>query len=195
MLDDDIKQQLTAYLERVKEPFEMVASLDDGDKSKELRELLEEVAAARPDKITLRTDGSDARKPSFTLQRQGTDTSLRFAAIPMGHEFTSLILALLWTGGHPPKVEADVLEQIKALDVDLDFEVYMSLSCHNCPDVVQALSLMSIYNPRIKTTIIDGGLFQNEIEEREIMGVPTVFLNGEFFANGRMSVEEIIHYV
>ena len=195
MLDDDIKQQLTAYLERVKEPFEMVASLDDGDKSTELRELLEEIAAARPDKITLRTDGSDARKPSFTLQRQGTDTSLRFAAIPMGHEFTSLILALLWTGGHPPKVEADVLEQIKALDVDLDFEVYMSLSCHNCPDVVQALSLMSIYNPRIKTTIIDGGLFQNEIEEREIMGVPTVFLNGEFFANGRMSVEEIIQKV
>ena len=195
MLDDDIKQQLTAYLERVKEPFEMVASLDDGDKSKELRELLEEIQAARPDKITLRTDGNDARKPSFTLQRQGTDTSLRFAAIPMGHEFTSLILALLWTGGHPPKVEADVLEQIKALDVDLDFEVYMSLSCHNCPDVVQALSLMSIYNPRIKTTIIDGGLFQNEIEEREIMGVPTVFLNGAFFANGRMSVEEIIQKV
>ena len=195
MLDDDIKQQLTAYLERVKEPFEMVASLDDGDKSKELRELLEEIQAARPDKITLRTDGNDARKPSFTLQRQGTDTSLRFAAIPMGHEFTSLILALLWTGGHPPKVDADVLEQIKALDVDLDFEVYMSLSCHNCPDVVQALSLMSIYNPRIKTTIIDGGLFQNEIEEREIMGVPTVFLNGAFFANGRMSVEEIIQKV
>ncbi|MDO5692169.1 MAG: alkyl hydroperoxide reductase subunit F [Pseudomonadota bacterium] len=195
MLDDDIKQQLTAYLERVKEPFEMVASLDDGDKSTELRELLEEVAAARPDKITLRTDGSDARKPSFTLAAKGANTSLRFAAIPMGHEFTSLILALLWTGGHPPKVEADVLEQIKALDVDLDFEVYMSLSCHNCPDVVQALSLMSIYNPRIKTTVIDGGLFQKEIEEREIMGVPTVFLNGAFFANGRMSVEEIIQKV
>ena len=195
MLDEDIKQQLTAYLERVKEPFEMVASLDNGDASKELRELLDEITAARPDKITLRADGNDARKPSFTLQRQGAGTSLRFAAIPMGHEFTSLILALLWTGGHPPKVEADVLEQIKALDVDLDFEVYMSLSCHNCPDVVQALSLMSIYNPRIKTTIIDGGLFQKEIEEREIMGVPTVYLNGEFFANGRLSVEEILQKV
>ncbi len=195
MLDDDIKQQLTAYLERVKQPFEMVASLDDGDQSKELRELLEEVVAARPDMISLRTDGGDARKPSFTLAAKGTDTSLRFAAIPMGHEFTSLILALLWTGGHPPKVEADVLEQIQALDADLDFEVYMSLSCHNCPDVVQALSLMSIVNPRIKTTVIDGGLFQDEIEQREIMGVPTVYLNGEYFANGRMSLEEILQKV
>ena len=195
MLDDDIKQQLNAYLERVKEPFEMVASLDDGDKSTELRELLQEIAAARPDMITLRTDGSDARKPSFTLARPGSGTQLNFAAIPMGHEFTSLILALLWTGGHPPKVEADTLEQIKALDADLDFQIYISLSCHNCPDVVQALSLMSIYNPRVKTTIIDGGLFQKEIEEREIMGVPTVFLNGQFFSNGRMSVEEILQKV
>ena len=118
MLDDDIKQQLTAYLERVKEPFEMVASLDDGDKSKELKELLEEIAGMS-DKITLNTDGSDARKPSFTLARPGSGTQLRFAAIPGGHEFTSLILALLWTGGHPPKVEADVLEQIKALGARL----------------------------------------------------------------------------
>ena len=195
MLDNDIKQQLTAYLERVKEPFEMVASLDDSDKSKELRELLETIASIRSDKITLKTDGNDARKPSFTLARPGSGTQLRFAAIPMGHEFTSLVLALLWTGGHPPKVEADTIEQIKALDADLDFEVYMSLSCHNCPDVVQALSLMSIYNPRIKTTIIDGGLFQNEIEEREIMGVPTVFLNGQMFGNGRMNVEEILQKV
>ena len=192
MLDDDIKQQLSAYLERVKEPFELVASLDDGDKSKELRELLEEVAAARPDKITLRTDGNDARKPSFTIARPGSGTQLRFAAIPGGHEFTSLILALLWTGGHPPKVEADVLEQIKTLDADLDFEVYMSLSCHNCPDVVQALSLMAIYNPRIKTTVIEGGAFQEEVTRREVMAVPMVFLNGEVFGSGRMLLEEIV---
>jgi alkyl hydroperoxide reductase subunit F len=195
MLDDDIKQQLAAYLERVKEPFEMVASLDDSDSARDMRELLELIASLRSDMITLRTDGSDARKPSFTLQRRGTASQLRFAAIPMGHEFTSLVLALLWTGGHPPKVEADTLAQIQALDADLDFEVYMSLSCHNCPDVVQALSLMAVHNPRVKTTIIDGGLFQNEIEAREIMGVPTVFLNGQFFANGRMSVEEILQKV
>jgi alkyl hydroperoxide reductase subunit F len=195
MLDDDIKQQLSAYLERVKEPFEMVASLDDSDNAREMRELLELIASLRSDVITLRTDGNDARKPSFTLQRKGADTQLRFAAIPMGHEFTSLILALLWTGGHPPKIEESTLEQVDALDADLNFEIYMSLSCHNCPDVVQALSLMAIRNPRVRTTVIDGGMYQKEIEEREIMGVPTVFLNGKFFANGRMSLEEIVQKV
>ena len=194
MLDTDLKQQLAAYLERVTLPFEMVASLDDRDSSKELRELLEQIAGMS-DKITLKTDGNDARKPSFTLQRTGTPTQLRFAAIPLGHEFTSLVLALLWTGGHPPKVEADVLDQIRNLDADLDFEIYMSLSCHNCPDVVQALSLMAIHNPRVKVTVIDGGLYQNEIEAREIMGVPTVFLNGQYFANGRLTVEEILQKV
>ncbi len=195
MLDQDIKQQLTAYLERVQQPFEMVATLGTDAKSDELRELLEEVASIRADKISLRTDGSDARVPSFTLARPGSGTQLTFAAIPMGHEFTSLILALLWTGGHPPKVEADVLEQIKALDVDLDFEVYMSLSCHNCPDVVQALSLISIYNPRIKTTIIDGGMFQKEIEAREIMGVPAIYQGGQMFHSGRITLEEILQKI
>jgi len=195
MLDKDIRQQLAAYLERVQQPFEMVATLGTDAKSDELRELLEEVASIRPDKISLRTDGSDARVPSFTLARPGSGTQLTFAAIPMGHEFTSLILALLWTGGHPPKVEADVLEQIKALDVDLDFEVYMSLSCHNCPDVVQALSLISIYNPRIKTTIIDGGMFQKEIEAREIMGVPAIYQGGQMFHSGRITLEEILQKI
>ncbi len=195
MLDQDIKQQLAAYLERVQQPFEMVATLGTDAKSAELRELLEEVASIRPDKISLRTDGSDARVPSFTLARPGSGTQLTFAAIPMGHEFTSLILALLWTGGHPPKVEADVLEQIKALDVDLDFEVYMSLSCHNCPDVVQALSLISIYNPRIKTAIIDGGMFQKEIEAREIMGVPAIYQGGQMFHSGRITLEEILQKI
>jgi alkyl hydroperoxide reductase subunit F len=126
------------------------------------------------------------------VQRVGVDTSLRFAGLPLGHEFTSLVLALLWTGGHPPKVEPDVLEQIKALDGDFNFEVYMSLTCHNCPDVVQALSLMAIFNPQVKTTVIEGGAFQDEVKAREIMAVPMVFLNGQVFGSGRMSVEEIV---
>ncbi|MDR0479564.1 MAG: alkyl hydroperoxide reductase subunit F [Burkholderiaceae bacterium] len=195
MLDSDIKQQLAAYLERVTQPFEIVATLDDGDKSRELRELLGEIAAMRPGLIALRTDGQDARTPSFTLGRAAEAARLRFAAIPLGHEFTSLVLALLWMGGHPPKEAPELLAQIKALDIDLDFEVYMSLSCHNCPDVVQALALMAILNPRVKVTVIDGDLFQPEIDAREIMGVPTVFLNGQFFANGRMGLEDILHKV
>lgn len=191
MLDANLTAQLKAYLERVREPFEMVASLDDSQNARDMRELLEEITQLSP-QITLRTDGQDARRPSFALNRVGANMSLRFAAIPLGHEFTSLVLALLWVGGHPPKAEPEVIEQIKALDGDYTFEVYMSLTCHNCPDVVQALSLMAVLNPKVKVTIVDGGLFQQEVDERQIMAVPAVFLNGEMFASGRMTVEEIV---
>ena len=192
MLDDQLKTQLAAYLERVQQPFELVASLDDSETARDMRELLTTIQSLRSDKITLRTDGNDARKPSFTLQRVGSTNSLRFAGLPLGHEFTSLVLALLWTGGHPPKVEQDVIEQIQALEGDFNFEVYMSLSCHNCPDVVQALALMAVLNPQVKTTVIEGGAFQQEVTEREIMAVPMVFLNGQVFGSGRMTIEEIV---
>jgi alkyl hydroperoxide reductase subunit F len=192
MLDDTLKAQLAAYLERVQQPFEIVASLSDSENSREMLELLQTIQGLRADKITLKTDGQDARKPSFTLQRAGATNSLRFAGLPLGHEFTSLVLALLWTGGHPPKEEAETLENIRALDGDFNFEVYMSLSCHNCPDVVQALSLMAILNPKVKTTVIEGGAFQEEVEKREIMAVPMVFLNGQVFASGKMTVDEIV---
>ncbi|MDC8786280.1 alkyl hydroperoxide reductase subunit F [Roseateles koreensis] len=191
MLDDTLKTQLKSYLERVTQPFEIVASLNDSESAREMQTLLQDIAAMS-DMITLKTDGQDARKPSFSLQRTGTEMSLRFAAIPLGHEFTSLVLALLWVGGHPPKVEPEVIEQIQSLDGDYNFEVYMSLSCHNCPDVVQALSLMAVNNPRVRTVIIDGALYQDEVNAREIMAVPTVYLNGAEFGAGRMNVEEIV---
>ena len=191
MLDDSLKAQLQAYLQRVNQPFELVASLDEQPSSRELEQLLQTIAALS-DKITVRTDGNDARKPSFSLSPVGGGQSLRFAAIPLGHEFTSLVLALLWTGGHPPKVEAELIEQIKALDGQYRFEVYMSLSCHNCPDVVQALSLMAVLNPRVQTVVVDGALFQSEVDERQIMAVPSVYLNGEMFGAGRMDLAEIV---
>jgi alkyl hydroperoxide reductase subunit F len=191
MLDDTLIAQLQTYLERVREPFEIVASLDASASAAEMKALLEQVAALSP-LITLRTDGDDARKPSFSLQRRGTTMNLRFAAIPLGHEFTSLVLALLWVGGHPPKVDPEVVEQIKALDGELAFEVYMSLSCHNCPDVVQALTLMAVLNPKVRTVVIDGGLYQDEVNQRQVMAVPAVFLNGTMFGSGRMGVEEIV---
>ncbi|MEC5385048.1 alkyl hydroperoxide reductase subunit F [Uliginosibacterium sp. H3] len=191
MLDAAIKEQLAAYMQRVTLPFEIVATLDDSDAAREMHELLQEIAGMS-DKISLRTDGDDARRPSFSLKRTGTDQSLSFAAIPLGHEFTSLVLALLWTGGHPPKVEPEVIEQIKSLDGEYNFEVYMSLSCHNCPDVVQALSLMAVFNPGVKTVVIDGGLFQKEVESREIMAVPSVYLDGKHFNSGRITVEELL---
>jgi alkyl hydroperoxide reductase subunit F len=191
MLDDNLKAQLKAYLERVTQPIELVSSLDDRPASQEMRELLEEIGALS-DKIAVRHDGNNARRPSFAISRAGADMGVRFAAIPMGHEFTSLVLALLQAGGHPPKVEADVIEQIQQLEGDFVFETYMSLSCHNCPDVVQALNLMAVLNPRIRHVAIDGGLFQAEVEARQIMAVPMVFLNGEMFHSGRIEIADIL---
>ena len=194
MLDSTIQAQLKAYLERLQRPIELVASLDDRPASAEMRELLTEIAALN-DKVSARFDGHDARRPSFQITPQGGDMGVRFAAIPMGHEFTSLVLALLQAGGHPPKVEADVIEQIKSLEGDFVFETYMSLTCHNCPDVVQALNLMAVQNPRIKHVAVDGGLFQDEVEQRQIMAVPSVYLNGQPFGSGRMEIAEILKKV
>lgn len=191
MLDATIQNQLKAYLERLQQPIELVASLDEGPKSGEVRELLEEIAALSP-KVSVRFDGGDARRPSFAVGRPGETARIHFAGIPMGHEFTSLVLALLQTGGHPPKVEPEVVAAIKAIPGTFRFETFISLSCHNCPDVVQALNLMAVLNPGISHVMIDGALFQQEVEVREIMAVPTVYLNGEPFGQGRMTLEEIV---
>ncbi|WP_166256512.1 alkyl hydroperoxide reductase subunit F [Marinobacter salicampi] len=192
MLDAKIKEQLKAYMDKLQQPIELVAAYDDSKKSQELRELLVEIEPMS-EKISLRTEESqDVRRPSFAINRIGTDIGVRFAGIPMGHEFTSLVLALLQVGGHPSKASQDVIEQIKELDGDFQFETYFSLSCQNCPDVVQALNLMSILNPNIKHTAIDGALFQDEVEQREIMAVPSLFLNGKPFGQGRMTLEQII---
>ncbi|KRB96843.1 alkyl hydroperoxide reductase subunit F [Hydrogenophaga sp. Root209] len=191
MLDTNLKTQLQAYLGKLQRPIRLIASLDSSAGAVEMRELLQEIAELS-DLVNFDESGSDARKPSFVIAREGETTGVRFAAIPLGHEFTSLVLALLWTGGHPPKVEAAVIDQIKGLEGDFNFEMYMSLSCHNCPDVVQALTLMSILNPAVKATVIDGGLYQAEVEERQILAVPMVFLNGELFGSGRMLLEEIV---
>ena len=192
MLDDAIKAQLKAYLEKVVYPIEIVANLDGSDKSKEVLALVQDIAGLS-DKVSYReTSDSAVRAPSFAINRIGSDMKLRFAGLPMGHEFTSLILALLQAGGHPAKEEADLLEQIKALDGEYNFVTYISLSCHNCPDIVQALNLMAVLNPKVSHVMVDGGMFQAEVEEKKIMAVPTIYLNGEHFGQGRMSLAEIV---
>jgi alkyl hydroperoxide reductase subunit F len=191
MLDTAIKTQLKAYLEKLRQPIELVASLDDSAKSAEMRELLHDIGTLSP-LVSVRDDGNDARRPSFAIGRPGEPARIRFAGIPMGHEFTSLVLALLQTGGHPPKVDAAVIEQIRSLPGSFRFETYISLSCHNCPDVVQALNLMAVLNPGVENVMIDGALFQKEVDARQIMAVPTVMLNGETFGQGRMTIEEIL---
>ncbi|CAG9235258.1 alkyl hydroperoxide reductase, AhpF component [Paraburkholderia sabiae] len=192
MLDANLKAQLKAYLEKVSRPIEIVASLDDSAKSQELLALLSDIASLSERVSVIERRGDDERKPSFSIGEPGKATGIRFAGIPMGHEFTSLVLALLQTGGHPIKLDDAVIQQIRELDGDFAFETYFSLSCQNCPEVVQALNIMALINPRIRHTAIDGALFQNEVESRQIMAVPTMFLNGEVFGQGRSGVKEIL---
>lgn len=191
MLDSNLKDQLRQYLALLRRPIRLIASLDDSAASAETLDLLRAIDDLS-DQVSLELNGHDVRRPSFLVAPHDSEHGVRFAGVPLGHEFTSLVLALLWTGGHPPKVDAALMDSIRALKEPLQFEVFMSLSCHNCPDVVQALSLMAILNPRIETVVIEGGAFQAEVSKREIMAVPMVFLNGEVFGSGRMSLEEIV---
>ena len=192
MLDQAMQTQLKTYLANLREPIEFVASLGEDEKSVQTRELLTEIAALH-DMVSAHFDGTDARKPSFLIRRASdAEKWVRFAGLPMGHEFTSLVLALLWAGGHPPKVDADLLEQVRGLEGDFAFEMYFSLSCHNCPDVVQALTLMALENSRITATLIEGGTYKDEVDAREVMAVPATFLNGEPFYNGKMELAEIL---
>ncbi|MGJ8515974.1 alkyl hydroperoxide reductase subunit F [Carnimonas bestiolae] len=191
MLDDNLKTQLKAYLAKATRPIEIVASLDDSDKSREMHGLLADIDSLS-DKVSLSTEGTNERRPSFALGTPGEEIGITFAGLPMGHEFTSLVLALLQTGGHPSKASQELIDQIKSLDGEFNFETYVSLSCQNCPDIVQALNLMSVLNPNISHTMIEGGAFREEVERKEILSVPTLYLNGEHFGQGRMTLEEIV---
>ena len=191
MLDTNIKSQLKVYFEKIVSPIVLTASLDGSEKSAEMLELLNEVAE-QSDKITVKTDGKADHVPSFTVSKVDDAARITFAGLPMGHEMTSFILAILQASGYPPKVEQEVLDRIRHLDGQLRFQTFISLSCHNCPDVVQALNLMAAINPNIQHEMIDGALFQELVDQHQIMAVPTVIANGEAFGQGRMSVEEIL---
>ncbi|WP_111642704.1 alkyl hydroperoxide reductase subunit F [Marinimicrobium alkaliphilum] len=193
MLDANLKKQLDTYLQNIVKPIEIRVSSDDSDKAKELQSLAEEIAGLS-DKIALQP-GTDKRTPSMAVGPAGEQPRVNFAGIPMGHEFTSLVLALLQAGGHPSKADPALLQQIRELKGEYHFETYISLSCQNCPDVVQALNLMATLNPGITHVMIDGGLFQEEVEQRQVMAVPAVYLNGEHFGQGRMSLQEIVNKV
>jgi alkyl hydroperoxide reductase subunit F len=192
MLDDNLKTQLKSHLERISQRVEIIASIGDTEKSRDMLELLTDIASVS-DLIKIEVRRDDAQvKPSFALRQPGTEPRVRFAGLPMGHEFTSLVLALLQTGGHPPKTDSAVVEQIRDLDGDYHFETFVSLTCQSCPDVVQALNLMAVLNPKVRHTMIDGAVFQDEAERRHVMAVPALFLNGQPFGQGRMELPEIL---
>jgi len=194
-LDITIKNQLQDYMARLVYPIKLLANVDEAASSQEMLEMLEEVASLS-EKITLNREiDTSKRIPSFEVNRDTDTTGITFAGIPSGHEFTSFVLALLQAGGHPLKIDAEKIEQIKNIQGKFHFETYISLTCHNCPDVVQALNAMSIINPNISHVMIDGALFQKEVEEKQIMAVPTIFLNGQSFGQGRMELDEIVNKI
>jgi alkyl hydroperoxide reductase subunit F len=188
-LEANIQEQLKQYLALVENPVKIVAYTDDTTKSLEMMELLREIDSLS-DKITLVVDEDyGQRTPSFSV---GEGERMSFAGIPMGHEFTSLILAILWAGGRALKIDQDKQDQIRALEGRFDFVTYISLSCHNCPDVVQALNMMAVLNPNITHTMVDGGVFTDEVKSLNIMAVPSIYLNGEFFASGRQELDQLL---
>ncbi|MBL25760.1 MAG: alkyl hydroperoxide reductase subunit F [Rhodospirillaceae bacterium] len=194
MLDDTLKTQLKDYLQNLRRPIELVASLGDSKASRDLETLLGEIAELS-DKVEWRNAAEgeqNDRVPSFSIRAEGVDTGVTFAGIPLGHEFTSLVLALLHAGGHPPKVDQELLDSAASITGDFKFETYFSLSCQVCPDVVQAFNILSVFNPNVTHEAIDGSLFKEEVESREIMAVPSVYLNGEHFAQGHMELEQLL---
>ncbi|EOH97620.1 alkyl hydroperoxide reductase subunit F [Enterococcus pallens] len=194
MLDNETKAQLKQYLELLESDVVFTASVAEDENSKKVAEFLNEVAEMTP-RITVEK-AALSRTPSFEINPSSTEKSgIAFAGLPMGHEFTSFILALLQVSGRAPKIEDKVAAQIKAIDKDLHFETYVSLTCHNCPDVVQALNIMSVLNPKISHTMIEGGMYQAEVDAKEVLAVPTVFLNGEEFSSGRTTIEQLIEKV
>ena len=195
MLDTNIKNQLTSHFASITSPVELLIALDDSNKSTELKNLANDLASLS-DKFSVRDNpNQDVRRPSMVVSSPINNTQITFAGVPMGHEFTSLILALLHTGGHPSKASETEIEQIKSLSGPLNFEVYISLSCQTCPQVVQALNLMAAHNENITATMIDGALFQDEVNERNILAVPAVYLNGELFSQGAVNLTDILNKV
>ncbi|MEK3856400.1 alkyl hydroperoxide reductase subunit F [Cytobacillus sp. FSL H8-0458] len=190
LLDADIKAQLAQYLQMMEGDILLKVSAGSDKVSSDMLALVDELANMSSHIKVERTELQ--RTPSFSVNRPGEDTGITFAGIPLGHEFTSLVLALLQVSGRAPKVDQKVIDQVKKIDGEYRFETYVSLSCHNCPDVVQALNVMSVLNPNISHTMIDGAAYKEEVDAKEIMAVPTVLLNGESFGSGRMSLEEIL---
>ncbi len=195
MLDAALQTQLASYLQRLTQPVELVATLDGSPAARDLQTLLEQVVAASNGLVSLRAVDDGERSPSFVITRPGEAARQRFAGLPLGHEFTTLVLSLLQVGGVAPKITEAQAARIRSLPGPLAFDTYIGLSCHNCPDVVQALNVMSLLNPAITSTAIDGALFQEEVQALDIMAVPAVFVNGQPFANGRMDLDDLLNQI
>lgn len=192
MLDQGLLDAVKTYSERMTRPIEFVLGEGEHEQRAELVDFLTQIAGTT-DKISLSQQFDANLSPmSFKIRSQDKDTGIIFSGIPGGHEFTSLILAILQSGGSELKLDPGIQNIIKAIKQPLKFETFVSLSCHNCPDVVQALNQFALLNDNISNEMIDGGVFQDMINERNIQGVPAVYLNGKPFANGKIDTAKLI---
>ncbi len=197
MLSKDILDALKGYTEQMDKPVTLVLQTGDHEKRAELVDFLSQFTSIS-DKLILEqrdtANTSDAlRSPiSFSLEAAGEPTGIVFSGIPGGHEFNSLVLAVLQASGTALKLDDNIQRILKRVDVPLKFEVFVSLSCHNCPDVVQSLNQFALLNDNISNEMLDGGLFPELIEARNVQGVPAVFLNGEPFANGKIDTAQLL---
>jgi alkyl hydroperoxide reductase subunit F len=193
MLTNDILNALKGYTANMTSDVALVLQTGDHDKRPELKKFLEDVATVNARITVAERDDPELRSPiSFKLEVDGADSGVRFSGLPGGHEFNSFVLALLHASGTPMKLDDSLKSIIAGIDEELRFEVFVSLSCHNCPDVVQTLNQFALLNPKISAETIDGGHFQDVIDARNIQGVPTVFLNGEIFANGKVDPSVLV---
>jgi len=193
ILDDEIKRQLAQYMPMLESDIVLGVNAVDDENGQKVRDLVNEIAELS-ERIRVK-EVSNIKAPGFSIAKASEEARVSFAGLPLGHEFTSLVMALLQVSGRAPKVDDKVIKRIAEVNTPMEFETYVSLSCHNCPEVVQALNIMAVLNPNIKHTMIEGGWFQNEIKEKNIMGVPTVLKDGETFTNGRMEIEEILNMI
>lgn len=190
LLDANIKAQLNQLLALLEGDLTIQLSVGEDKTSTDMRELVTELATMSS-RITVE-ETTLARTPSFSINKVGSESGVVFAGLPLGHEFNSLVLALLQVSGRAPKVDEATAKRIQAITKPIHFETYVSLTCHNCPDVVQALNIMSVLNPNISHTMVEGGAYQEEVKEKDILAVPAVYADGEFFEGGRMSLEDIL---
>ncbi len=190
LLDANIKAQLNQLLALLEGDLTIQLSVGEDKTSTDMRELVTELATMSS-RITVE-ETTLARTPSFSINKVGSESGVVFAGLPLGHEFNSLVLALLQVSGRAPKVDDATAKRIQAITKPVHFETYVSLTCHNCPDVVQAFNIMSVLNPNISHTMVEGGAYQDEVKEKDILAVPAVYADGEFFEGGRMSLEDIL---
>ena len=192
MLSNDILKALKTYTENMTNKVTLVLQTGEHEKRTELVEFLTQICSVSENLNLVERDAALRSPITFYLEVDGNNNGVHFSGIPSGHEFNSLILAILQSSGTALKLDSTLTNMVQKITEALHFEVFISLSCHNCPDVVQSLNQFALLNKNISAEMIDGGLFKALIDDRNIQGVPSVYLNGELFANGKIDTAQIV---